>query len=52
LAGQLAADPRRARAILGDDASWDIELRIWPEPARLVALVDFHGNWLDWVDGE
>lgn len=32
--------------------AWELELRIWPEPARLVALVDFHGNWLDWVDGE
>ena len=29
----------------------DLELRVWPERARLVALVDFHGNWLDWLDG-
>jgi hypothetical protein len=29
---------------------WELELRIWPAPARLVALADFHGNWIDWVD--
>ena len=28
---------------------WELEMRIWPAPARLVALVDFHGNWIDWV---
>ena len=21
---------------------------VWPEPERLAALVDFHGNWVDW----
>ena len=31
------------------DDYWELELRVWPAPARLVALVDFHGNWLDWV---
>ena len=30
--------------------AWELELRIWPAPPRLVALVDFHGNWVDWLD--
>lgn len=29
--------------------SWEVELRIWPEPVRLVAHLDFHGNWLEWL---
>ena len=33
----------------GDDDSWELELRIWPEPARMVARLDFHGNWLEWI---
>jgi hypothetical protein len=32
-----------------DDDNWELELRIWPSPARLVALVDYHGSWIDWV---
>ena len=32
-----------------DDRFWELEVRIWPAPARLVALVDHHGNWIDWV---
>jgi hypothetical protein len=31
------------------DDRYELELRLWPEPARLVAFVDFHGNWVDWV---
>jgi len=30
------------------DEFYELELRIWPEPASLAAFVDFHGNWLDW----
>ena len=30
-------------------AGWELEARLWPDPARLVALVDYHGNWLDWL---
>ncbi len=33
----------------GDDDSWELELRVWPAPARMVARLDFHGNWLEWV---
>ena len=29
---------------------WELELRVWPAPARLAAHVDFHGNWVDWLD--
>lgn len=32
-----------------DDDSWELELRVWPEPARMVARLDFHGNWLEWI---
>jgi hypothetical protein len=28
--------------------AYELELRAWPGPWRLAALVDFHGNWLDW----
>jgi hypothetical protein len=31
------------------DDRYELELRLWPDPARLVAFVDFHGNWLDWI---
>jgi hypothetical protein len=31
------------------DDSWELELRVWPEPARLAAFIDFHGNWLEWL---
>lgn len=36
------------RAGTSDDA-WELELRVWPEPARMCARLDFHGNWLEWV---
>ena len=41
---------RREEEEADADHGWELELRLWPEPARLVALVDFHGNWLDWLD--
>ena len=49
LAGLLADDPGFVQEIFGDDASWELELRIWPEPARMVARLDFHGNWIEWI---
>lgn len=39
------ADEREGRR---EDA-WELELRVWPDPGRLAAHVDFHGNWLDWT---
>ena len=42
---------RREERETHDDDRWELELRVWPEPARLLAFVDFHGNWIDWVDG-
>ena len=36
LAGRLAEDPRPARAILGDDASWDLGLRLFGAVHHLV----------------
>lgn len=41
---------RREERESGTDEAWELELRVWPAPARLVALVDFHGNWVDWRD--
>jgi hypothetical protein len=32
------------------DDRYELELRLWPGETRLVAFVDFHGNWLDWAD--
>lgn len=32
----------------GGDAVFELELRVWPGPARVVAHVDPHGNTLDW----
>ncbi len=31
------------------DDAWELELRVWPEPARMVGWLDFHGNWLEWI---
>ena len=28
--------------------AYELEVRAWPRLWRLAALVDFHGNWLDW----
>jgi hypothetical protein len=33
-----------------DDSSWELELRVWPGAARLVARLDYHGNWVDWLE--
>jgi hypothetical protein len=41
---------RREERETHDDDRWELELQVWPEAARLLALVDFHGNWIDWVD--
>lgn len=30
---------------------WELELRIWPGPLRVVAHLGFHGNRLDWLGG-
>lgn len=32
------------------DDCWELELRLWPGPTRLVARVDYHGNWVDWPE--
>jgi hypothetical protein len=33
-----------------EPVGWELEVRVWPESsASLVALADFHGNWLDWL---
>ncbi len=40
---------REEKEFEDDSFGWELELRIWPAPARLVALVDYHGNWIDWV---
>ena len=28
---------------------FELAIRVWPEPERLGAIVDFHGNWIDWL---
>jgi hypothetical protein len=42
---------RREEREFEDGDCWELELRLWPAPPRLVALVDFHGNWVDWLAG-
>ena len=37
------------RTTAGED-HWELELRAWPAQPRLVALVDYHGNWVDWLE--
>jgi hypothetical protein len=34
------------------DDHYELELRVWPGAPRLVAHLDFHGNWLDWLEPE
>jgi hypothetical protein len=29
---------------------WELAIRVWPGRERLAALVDFHGNWIDWLE--
>ena len=41
---------RREEKEFEDENFWELELRFWPAPARLVALVDYHGNWIDWLN--
>ncbi len=31
------------------ESAYELELRIGPEPPRLAAHMDFHGNWLEWL---
>jgi hypothetical protein len=31
------------------DDRYELEVRLWPEPVRLVGYLDFHGNWLEWL---
>ena len=39
---------RRWDQVAGKDAVFELELRVWPGPAHVVAHVDPHGNALDW----
>ena len=31
------------------EEGFELAIRVWPEPERLRAIVDFHGNWIDWL---
>jgi hypothetical protein len=39
---------RRWDTSAGGEAVFELELRVWPGPVRVVAHVDPHGNGLDW----
>ena len=28
---------------------YELAIRVWPGDETLAALVDFHGNWIDWL---
>ena len=42
------ASVRRWDTTAGGDAVFELELRVWPGPARVAARVDPHGNGIDW----
>ena len=42
------ASVRRWDTTAGGDAVFELELRVWPGPARVAARVDPHGNGVDW----
>ena len=42
------ASVRRWDLGAGTEAAFELELRVWPGPAQVVARVDPHGNTLDW----
>lgn len=42
------ASVRRWDLGAGTDAAFELELRVWPGTAQVVARVDPHGNTLDW----
>jgi hypothetical protein len=42
------ASVRRWELGAGADAAFELELRVWPDAAHVVARVDPHGNTLDW----
>lgn len=42
------ASVRRWELGAGKDAAFELELRVWPGAAHVVARVDPHGNTLDW----
>jgi len=48
----LRGDSRRREEMESTDreSAWELEVRLWPAPARLVARVDYHGNWIDWLE--
>ena len=31
------------------EEGFELTIRVWPEAERLRAIVDFHGNWIDWL---
>ena len=43
-----AAMTRRETEI---EEGFELAIRVWPDAERLAAFVDFHGNWVDWLDG-
>ena len=45
----ISSRRREERETTADDR-WELELRVWPGPARRVAHVAFHGNWVDWLE--
>jgi hypothetical protein len=44
----LVSSRRHDETETDTEDGFELAIRVWPEPERLAALVDFHGNWIDW----
>ena len=45
----LVSSRIQGEAETGIEDGFELAIRIWPEAERLAALVDYHGNWVDWL---
>jgi len=45
----LVSSRRHDETETGTEDGFELAIRVWPEADRFTALVDFHGNWVDWL---
>jgi hypothetical protein len=45
----LVSSRRHDETETGTEDGFELAIRVWPEAERFTALVDFHGNWVDWL---
>jgi len=44
----LVSSRRHDETETDTEDGFEFAIRVWPEPESFAALVDFHGNWIDW----